>query len=536
MCTQHPQLRIAVLASLCWLACTASAQEEPRRVAAREVRSLIGTTERVTVRGTVMFQTAPGFLFVSDDTGHVRIILVKPIKLKQGDVIDVTGLPSRFADYSWLTYGSAVVVGEKPLPAPKRVRGNEVGEHDAEYVTATAKVIGHTQHHANYTVEGKRILLALDVLIVESDGASFKVMFHQAAQALRRYPAGTVAEFTGVVRGRGEFGENENYETHILVNEPADVKVMSMPPFWTRPTFRRQLMIGGIVVAVIALAIALWIVVQRRRMKLMLKAEEELRRANATLEKRVMERTSDLQRALAREREVSDLRANFVSLVSHEFRTPLGVIMSASDVLQRYFDRLQPEKRARHLDMILSNTRRLATLMEEVLLLGRVEEGRMQFAPSAVELEKLCRSLCDEIHSATKGDANVRFEALNSLDGAVSDEALLRHIISNLLSNAVKYSEPGTTVAFTAAREGRNVVLKVRDHGIGIPDTEQEQLFTSFTRGSNVGNRPGTGLGLVVVKRCVDLHCGELKLESTEGEGTTATVSLPVFEPNNDPK
>lgn len=528
---ESTQLRIAVLASLCWLACAASAQE-PRRVTAREVRSLIGTTERVTVRGTVMFQTAPGFLFVSDDSGHVRIILVKPINLKQGDVIDVTGLPSKFADYSWLTYGSAVVVGEKPLPVPKRVSGNEVGEHDAEYVTAAGKVIGQTQHHANYTVEGKRILLTLDVLIAEADGASFKIMFHQREQALRRYPVGTIAEFTGVVRGRGEFGENENYETHVLVNDATDVKVVSMPPFWTRPEFRRQLMIGAIVVVVIALAIALWIVMQRRRMKLMLKAEEELRRANTTLEMRVMERTADLQRSLAREREVSDLRANFVTLVSHEFRTPLGVIMSASDVLQRYFDRLPPEKRARHLDMILSNTRRLATLMEEVLLLGRVEDGRMQFAPSAVDLEKLCRSLCDEIHSATKGEAHVSFEALTSLDGAVSDEALLRHIISNLLSNAVKYSNHGGPVEFTAARDGKNVVLTVRDHGIGIPEDEQEMLFTSFTRASNVGNRPGTGLGLVVVKRCVDLHNGDLKLQSKQGEGTTAIVSLPVFDVN----
>jgi PAS domain S-box-containing protein len=236
-----------------------------------------------------------------------------------------------------------------------------------------------------------------------------------------------------------------------------------------------------------------------------------------------------LERALAREREVSDLRANFVSLVSHEFRTPLGVIMSASDVLQRYFDRLSPEKRARHLDMILSSTKNLAALIDEVLLLGRVEEGRMQFAPTPLDLQRICLSLCDEIHSATKGVANIRFEACNSLEGAISDEALLRHIISNLLSNAVKYSDPGSFVDFTAAREGRQVVLQVRDHGIGIPEDEQARLFTSFTRGSNVGNRPGTGLGLVLVKRCVDLHGGELKIESRAGEGTAVSVKLPVF-------
>jgi signal transduction histidine kinase len=257
--------------------------------------------------------------------------------------------------------------------------------------------------------------------------------------------------------------------------------------------------------------------------------ESDLRQLNLTLERRVAARTADLDQALARERELGEMKSNFVSLVSHEFRTPLGVIMSAAEVLDRYFERLTGEKRARHLGMILKSTKNLAKLIEEVLLLSRVEEGRMQFAPVPIELEPLCHVVCDEIRSATGSVCSIRFHASSSLEGAVSDEALLRHILTNLLSNACKYSEPGSPVDFLAERRNGDVVFTVGDRGIGIPLEDQERLFTSFTRGRNVGSRPGTGLGLVIVQRSVQLHGGTLRLDSTPGEGTTVTVTLPVF-------
>jgi signal transduction histidine kinase len=257
--------------------------------------------------------------------------------------------------------------------------------------------------------------------------------------------------------------------------------------------------------------------------------ENDLRQLNLDLEQRVAKRTEDLHVALARERELGEMKSNFVSLVSHEFRTPLGVIMSAADVLHRYFERLAPEKRARHLDMILKSTRNLAELIEEVLLLGRVEEGRMQFTPVAIDLEKTCRALCDEVKSDTNAACPIEFAAAVPLAGAVSDEGILRHILTNLMSNAVKYSEPGRPVELSASRSNGDVVFAVRDHGIGIPAEDRQRLFTSFTRGSNVGNRPGTGLGLVVVHRCVQLHGGSIAIDSAVGEGTTVTVKLPAF-------
>jgi signal transduction histidine kinase len=257
--------------------------------------------------------------------------------------------------------------------------------------------------------------------------------------------------------------------------------------------------------------------------------EHDLRQLNASLEQRVAERTAELEQALAQQTELAKLKTDFVSLVSHEFRTPLGVIMSAADVLRRYFGRLAEEKRERHLEMIFRSTRNLSSLIEEVLLLGRVEEGRMAFEPVPVDMEKLCASIADELRSATGGVCPIRYRAANSLAGAVSDEKLLRHVLCNLLSNAVKYSEPGTPVEFLVAREGDNLSIIVRDHGIGIPPEDQPRLFTSFSRASNVGHRPGTGLGLVVVQRCVQKHGGTISLQSAVGVGTTVTVVLPVF-------
>jgi signal transduction histidine kinase len=120
---------------------------------------------------------------------------------------------------------------------------------------------------------------------------------------------------------------------------------------------------------------------------------------------------------------------------------------------------------------------------------------------------------------------------LNSIPSeAKADEQLLGHIFTNLLSNAIKYSEPGATVQFAVERHGRDAVCTVRDPGIGISDDDQQQLFKAFHRGGNVGTRPGTGLGLLLVKRCAELHGGEVRVSSKMGEGTTVIVRLPVFE------
>jgi PAS domain S-box-containing protein len=238
----------------------------------------------------------------------------------------------------------------------------------------------------------------------------------------------------------------------------------------------------------------------------------------------------ELLRALTREKELSDLKSSFVSLVSHEFRTPLGVISTSSEILRDYLTELPEAERREHLDSIARNTRRMSELMEEVLVLGRLDAGKMAFEPAPLDLAAFCRSLVDEVLSSTNRVCPINV-TLGSLPAdASADARLLGHILTNLLANAVKYSEPGAAVDFIVAREGTEAVFTISDRGIGIPDCDQRRLFNAFQRGGNVGARHGTGLGLVIVKRCVDLHGGSLQLTSKISARTVVTVRLPVFQ------
>jgi PAS domain S-box-containing protein len=238
---------------------------------------------------------------------------------------------------------------------------------------------------------------------------------------------------------------------------------------------------------------------------------------------------AELLRALAREKELGQLKSNFVSMVSHEFRTPLGVIMSSAEILENYFDELEPGERREQLQSIHKNTRRMASLMEEVLLLGMVEAGKMEYQPAAIPLETFCQRLVAELVSATDRKCPVELAAADPGDEAYGDERLLRHIFSNLLSNAVKYSPEGSPVTFEIQRAGPDALCRIRDRGRGIPEQDLEWLFRAFYRGRNVGLVPGTGLGLTIVKRCVELHRGTIEIQSKVGEGTVVTVRLPLF-------
>jgi PAS domain S-box-containing protein len=236
----------------------------------------------------------------------------------------------------------------------------------------------------------------------------------------------------------------------------------------------------------------------------------------------------ELLRALEREKELGKLKSNFVTMVSHEFRTPLGIIMSSEEILDRYFDRLTPEKRHEQLQAIHNAVKRMAEMMEEVLLLGRVEAGKMECRPVSLDLPAFLRSLIEELQAATAQRCPIEFEP-GPLPGPIAaDEGLLRHIFTNLLSNAIKYSPAGQAVHFTVRSERGHAIFTIEDHGLGIPEADQQWMFKAFHRGGNVGNLPGTGLGLTIVKRCVELHGGKIKFHSTTGLGTTFIVTLPL--------
>ncbi len=237
----------------------------------------------------------------------------------------------------------------------------------------------------------------------------------------------------------------------------------------------------------------------------------------------------ELLRTLEREKELGRLKSNFVSLVSHEFRTPLGIIQSSAELLREFDKKMQPGERDEQLDSIARNTRRMAGMMEGVLVLSRLDAGKLHFQPAALDLGLFCRRVVDEVLSTTNCRCFIELSLRAVSSGARADEQLLGHIFTNLLSNAVKYSEPGATVHFTVERDGVDAVCVVCDRGIGISDADQQQLFNAFHRGGNVGSRPGTGLGLLLVKRCAELHGGTVQVTSRIGEGTTVIVRLPVF-------
>jgi PAS domain S-box-containing protein len=237
----------------------------------------------------------------------------------------------------------------------------------------------------------------------------------------------------------------------------------------------------------------------------------------------------ELLKTLEREKELGQLKSNFVSMVSHEFRTPLGIIQSSAELLRDFYQKMPTGEREEQLESITRNTRRMAGMMEEILALSRLEAGKLQFQPAALDLNMFCRRVLDEVLSATNRRCRIELLLGPVPAEAQADERLLGHIFTNLLSNAVKYSESGATVHFTVGRNGPDAVCTVRDQGIGIPEEDQQHMFKAFHRGSNVGTRPGTGLGLLLVKRCADLHGGKLELNSKIGEGTTVTIRLPIF-------
>lgn len=236
-----------------------------------------------------------------------------------------------------------------------------------------------------------------------------------------------------------------------------------------------------------------------------------------------------MRRALEQERELGELRSRFTAIVSHEFRTPLGIIMSAVELLRNYFDRLDGPRREELFDDIHQSTKRMADLMEQVLVLGRADAGKLSFSPGSVDLAALCHKLADESSSTAVRKCPVTTSVAEDLAGATADESLLRHIFSNLLSNAAKYSADGSPVEFTVAREGGDAVFAVEDRGIGIPAEDQARMFEAFHRAGNVAEIPGSGLGLLITKRCVELHGGSVGFVSTPGKGTTFTVRLPLF-------
>jgi signal transduction histidine kinase len=255
--------------------------------------------------------------------------------------------------------------------------------------------------------------------------------------------------------------------------------------------------------------------------------KEELR--NSLIKEKQLK--TELSKALNQEKELNELKSRFITTASHEFRTPLGIISSSAGLLEEYDNKLDAAKRLKHLQRIQSSVRHMTRLLEDILLINQAEMGKMKFNPAPIDLANFCRELVEEVEIGMNAQDRFTLSFPQQLDNAQSiymDEKLLRQILSNLLSNAIKYSYPDTKVDFNFTLANSRAIFAITDRGIGISEEDQIKLFESFHRGDNAGNIQGTGLGLSIVKRCAQLHQGDVSVTSQLNVGTTFTVNLPL--------
>ena len=240
-------------------------------------------------------------------------------------------------------------------------------------------------------------------------------------------------------------------------------------------------------------------------------------------------RLDEIRLALEREKELSILKTRFFSMASHEFRTPLSTALAAAQILENSPDEWNDsKKRLRNLHRIQDSVRNMVQLLDDILTINRAETGKLEFNPKFLVLDKFCDQFVEEMRLSAGSQHTLTFTCEGNPIPVCLDEKLLRSILSNVLSNAIKYSPKGGNVHLGLEFQLHQVILRVCDRGIGIFPEDIKQLFEPFHRGKNVRTIPGTGLGLIVVKKCVDLHQGSIEITSEVGIGTTCVVTLPL--------
>lgn len=240
-----------------------------------------------------------------------------------------------------------------------------------------------------------------------------------------------------------------------------------------------------------------------------------------------------VRESLRQQQAFNDIRSRFLAVVSHEFRNPLNSILFSSELLERYGTTVEPDRRNLYFRRIHSAVHRMNQLLDDVLIMGEADAGKLNYKPAPMDLKQFCQELLSEIQPEETPICPVEFiyQTLGSCPAEMYpslDRKLLNHILGNLLSNAVKYSKPGMPVSFEVVVSEQEIWFKIQDQGIGIPEADRAALFSDFHRASNVKTIPGTGLGLSIVKQCVEIHGGTVELESIENQGSTFKVRLPI--------
>ena len=239
------------------------------------------------------------------------------------------------------------------------------------------------------------------------------------------------------------------------------------------------------------------------------------------------QKSDEIHRLLLQEKELSDLKIQLFSMISHEFRTPLTVILSASQLLENGLKDAEQSSR-KNLYRIQSSVKLMNQFLTDILILTRAESGNLSCRLEPLDIEAFCLNLVEDFQFINKNNTPIKFVSQGLMIRPYLDEKLLYSILSNLLLNAIKYSPTGAGISLILWKDSDRIVFQVRDHGIGIAEEDRGKIYEPFYRGQNVENIIGTGLGLAVVKKCVELHRGEIALDSQVDKGTSFTVKLPI--------
>lgn len=255
-------------------------------------------------------------------------------------------------------------------------------------------------------------------------------------------------------------------------------------------------------------------------------AEQEILKLNDELEDKVKERTLELTQSLEREKALNDLKSRFVSMASHEFRTPLSSILSSVSLLEKYTDPEHADKRNKHFTRVKDSVRNLTGILEDFLSLDKLEQGKTEVMPERVDLREFGEQVKGQVEGMLKEGQSVHFSCTGNTI-IVVDKKILRNILFNLLSNAIKYSPEEKTISLYSEVSDKTIRIRVKDEGIGIPEEEQKNMFRTFFRAKNAELIQGTGLGLTIVKRYIELLGGNISFTSVVNQGTTFNIEFP---------
>jgi PAS domain S-box-containing protein len=252
----------------------------------------------------------------------------------------------------------------------------------------------------------------------------------------------------------------------------------------------------------------------------------ERQKYNEQLELKVLERTLELTQMLEREKELNEIKSRFVSMASHEFRTPLSAILSSISLVETYTKMDDAEKRIKHVERIKSSVKNLTDILNNFLSLDKLEQGRVEMTKELFDLKEFALDIIEDVKGMLKPGQEIICQHSGEIS-TVQDKKILRNVLLNLLSNAIKYSEDNQPIYVNCRVNPFAVEISVKDNGIGIPEEEQKNLFGKFYRARNAVNHQGTGLGLNIVKRYIDLMDGDIRFVSTPESGTEFTISYP---------